>query len=67
MAAQSVCKYTRIKSDGYGVDWKTQCGREVRCESPIEVGFSSAPLPNEDGDYCHYCGKIIKLVKTRAT
>ena len=60
-----VCKYKKVSVDGYGTDWKTQCGKKLRCEAPIDVGFSFAPLPNEDGKYCHFCGKLIKLVKKK--
>jgi hypothetical protein len=62
-SANTVCAYTKTGSDGYGTDWKTNCGRTLRCEAPIDVGFSSAPLPNEDGEYCHFCGKKIKISK----
>lgn len=55
------CTYTEGKSDGYGTNWKTACGKRVRCEAPIEVGFSFAPKPNEDGKFCHFCGKEIVL------
>ncbi len=55
------CVYTKQKIDGYGTDWTTSCGHAVRCESSINVGFSFDPLPNEDGKYCHYCGKLIEL------
>lgn len=58
------CVYTKAKESrwsGYGTDWKSACGHSVRCEAPIDVGFSSAPLPNEDGKFCHYCGKVIEL------
>ena len=57
----STCIYTKHKSDGYGTDWKTSCGWVLRCEGPIDVGFSPAPLPTEDGKYCHFCGKEIEL------
>jgi len=55
------CQYTKIKSDSYGTNWKTSCGKEVRCEAPIEVGFSFDPLPNANGKFCSFCGKEIVL------
>lgn len=57
----STCTYIKIRSDGYGTDWKTKCGHAVRCEAPMEVGFSFDPLPNEDGEFCRYCGKKIHI------
>lgn len=59
------CIYKKASSDGYGTNWKTQCGRRVRCEAPIEVGMSFPPLPNEDGKFCHYCGKEILIAVTK--
>lgn len=55
------CVYTEKKSDGYGTDWRTACGEQMRCESPIEVGICFPPKPNAYGKYCHYCGKQIVL------
>ena len=55
------CFYTKGRSDGWGVEWKTQCGHKVHCETPEEVGICFAPLPNEDGKFCRYCGKEIEL------
>lgn len=56
------CAYRKTSSDGYGTNWRTACGHRVRCEAPIEVGMSFAPLPNADGAiYCPYCGKLIEL------
>lgn len=57
------CTYTKKSMDSYGTNWKTQCGHIVRCEAPIEVGFSFDPLPNEDGKFCPYCGGEIELDK----
>lgn len=54
------CKYIRRAVDAHGTNWKTSCGREVRCEVPEEVGICFAPLPNESGDFCHFCGKKIE-------
>jgi hypothetical protein len=55
------CTYTKVKVDGYGTDWHTSCGRDMRYESPIEVGFSFAPDPTEVGTYCTHCGGKIVL------
>lgn len=55
------CRYTKGKVDGWGTDWTTGCGRTVRCETPIDVGPQFPPLPNSDGKFCHYCGKLIVL------
>lgn len=55
------CEYTKIKEDGYHAYWKTECGHDIRIASPMEVGFPRAPLPNEDGEFCPYCGKKIRL------
>lgn len=55
------CVYTQTGIDGYGTNWVTACGRFVRVEAPIEVGFCPAPMPNEDGKFCHYCGLEIEL------
>lgn len=58
------CKYIEIGHDSYGTNWKTECGRTVRCEAPIDVGFSFDPLPNEDGKFCPYCdGEIVLKVE----
>lgn len=59
------CEYKKKSSDGYGTNWWTECGHRVRCEAHIEVGFNSAPLPNEDGKFCHYCGKEIIIKEKR--
>ena len=58
---RETCTYTKGKSDSYGTNWKTACGNHVRCEAPIDVGFSFDPLPNENGKFCHFCGKEIAL------
>lgn len=56
------CRYEKGDSGAYNQDWTTACGRKVRCESPMEVGFSFPPLPNADGQiYCTYCGQKIEL------
>lgn len=55
------CTYTKAKQDSYGTNWDTGCGSHVRCEAPIDVGFSFDPLPNEGGKFCPYCGKLIEL------
>ena len=55
------CTYTKKSSDSYGTNWTTQCGNGVRCEAPIDVGFSFDPLPNENGKFCHFCGGEILL------
>ena len=55
------CLYIKTSSDGYGANWTTECGRTIRIKAPIEVGCAPAPLPNIDGAYCHYCGRLIKL------
>jgi len=59
--ATDKCVYTKERQDGYGTDWSTACGRDVRCEAPVDVGWSFAPLPNEGGKFCHFCGKEIEL------
>lgn len=59
--AEKICTYTETGSDGYGTNWKTECGSNIRMEAPIEVGISFAPKPNEDGKFCYYCGKEIAL------
>ena len=53
------CTYRKIGSDGYGTDWVSSCNKRVRMISPIDVGFSFDPLPNEDGKFCPYCGEEI--------
>lgn len=53
------CSYKEVSSDGYGTTWKTGCGHRIGISSPMEVGFSLTPLPNEDGKFCRYCGKLI--------
>ena len=55
------CLYTKTKSDGYGAEWKTACGEDIYCETPDDVGICFPPLPNEDGKFCHFCGKEIKI------
>lgn len=60
------CRYTEGKVDGWGADWTTGCGRTVRCETPIDVGPQFPPLPNSDGKFCHYCGKLIVLFSNSA-
>lgn len=56
------CTYTKVKSDGFGTTWKTNCGKRIYCEAPEEVGMSFAPLPTDDDcKFCTYCGKEIKL------
>lgn len=57
----TACVYTKGSSNGYEVNWKTECGNRVVCEVPTEVGFQRAPLPNETGKFCHFCGKKIQL------
>ena len=59
----STCKYTKHSQDSYGTNWRTACGNKVRCEAPIDVGFSFDPLPNEGGKFCHFCGGLIVLHK----
>ena len=59
--SEKFCTYEKTSADGYGTNWETECGRMLRMEAPIEVGFSFAPLPNEDGKFCQYCGKKILL------
>lgn len=56
-----VCEYIKQSQDGYGTNWKTSCGHKIRYNAPIEVGFSSAPLPNESGKFCSFCGKLIEI------
>lgn len=56
------CRYTKRESDPYGTDWTTACGHAVRCEGPVEVGFSFDPLPNADGKFCPHCGKLIEII-----
>ena len=58
---RETCTYTKGKSDSYGTNWKTACGNHVRCEAPTDVDFSFDPLPNENGKFCHFCGKEIAL------
>ena len=58
------CTYTKVKTDSYGADWITECGRRVRCEAPIDVGMVFPPLPNKTGKFCHYCGKRIEIKGT---
>ena len=55
------CTYTKIKADDWETVWKTQCGNKVYCKVPEEVGICFAPLPNENGKFCYYCGKEIEL------
>lgn len=55
------CTYKKGKADGFGTEWKTACGYDVYCSTPTEVGFSPAPLPNEVGRFCPYCGRLISL------
>ena len=61
------CLYTKVGEDGYGVDWNTTCGFSLRCEGPIDIGMPAHPLPNEDGAYCRFCGKLITLIKNGQT
>lgn len=56
-----ICSYKKISQDGWGTNWKTSCGKEIRMEAPMDIGFMPAPLPNECGQYCAYCGKVILL------
>jgi hypothetical protein len=57
---KKVCKYTKTSMDGFGTNWKTHCGHEIRYKAPMEVGFAPAPLPNDYEKFCGYCGgKII--------
>jgi hypothetical protein len=58
---KNTCLYSRVKSDGYETTWKTACREKVYCQVPEEVGFCSAPLPNENGKFCHFCGNMIEL------
>jgi hypothetical protein len=60
---KETCNYVfnNIQSDGYHDQWDTSCGKSIGIASPMEVGFSYAPLPNSDGKYCHYCGKLIEI------
>jgi hypothetical protein len=60
MSRKEKCAYKRLGSDGHGTDWETECGRRVRCSGPMDVGMSFDPMPNEDGEFCHYCGGVIK-------
>jgi hypothetical protein len=56
------CEYRKVDQDGYGADWKTACGHQIRMEAPIEVGFSLPPLPTDDGHkFCGFCGRPIQL------
>lgn len=57
------CVYTQISMNGYGTDWQSQCGHRLRIASPMEVGWSIAPLPNADGKFCSYCGREIEIRK----
>lgn len=57
------CIYTMGTQNGYETAWKTECGHVIVMRTPVEVGFAPAPLPNEDGKFCHYCGKVIQLAK----
>ena len=59
--AEKVCVYKKIHADGWGATWKTSCGHKVYCASPEEVGMNFPPLPNEDGEFCHHCGKRISI------
>lgn len=61
----NTCTYREANSDGWGTTWKTQCGKQLYCQAPEEVGMSFAPLPNKDGEYCHFCGKKIQLVERK--
>jgi hypothetical protein len=55
------CVYIKNITTPYGTHWKTKCGHGIYMEAPIKVGFSFAPLPNEGGKFCHYCGKEIEI------
>ncbi|MFT4064315.1 hypothetical protein [Paraburkholderia sp.] len=58
----ATCVYRKVAQDGYGADWKTDCGYEIRMEAPIDVGFGFAPKPTDDGrKFCGFCGKPIEL------
>lgn len=63
------CVYTKIQ-DGDPAIWETACGKQVRCEAPMEVGLGFPPLPNEHGKFCSNCGgkivlKVSPIIKQR--
>lgn len=58
------CEYTRGKVDGFSTEWDTECGHEMSCSVPEDVGFQRAPEPNAYGRlYCSWCGGLVELVK----
>jgi hypothetical protein len=59
--AQQGCTYTVKEMDGFGTLWATECGEELYVAAPEAIGFSLAPMPNEDGKFCQFCGNKIVL------
>lgn len=57
----TTCLYTKKSVTPYRTTWETTCGNSVSCPVPEEVGMCFAPLPNEYGKYCSYCGKLIEV------
>jgi hypothetical protein len=56
------CIYTRTAVTSYYDLWRSSCGKQIRIDSPEEVGWSHAPLPTDGGaKFCAYCGKPIQL------
>lgn len=61
-----ICEYTRGKVDGYETQWTTECGHEMSCAVPNDVGFQRAPEPNAYGRlYCSWCGGLVELIKQK--
>lgn len=60
----STCIYRITYQDGYYTDWKTACGHSLRMEAPMQIGFSFAPLPTDNGaKFCRWCGSQVDITK----
>ncbi len=58
---ERTCTYTVKEKDGFGTLWTTGCRGRLYVAAPVEVGLSFAPMPNEDGKFCSFCGGVIVL------
>lgn len=61
MGNGGVCRLKRVSIGSYEDVWKSDCGKTVVCESPMDVGFSFAPIPSFN--FCPNCGKKCVLIK----